>query len=225
MAIKILVVDDDMYIRSFLQKRLGVLGYDVILADNGETGLEAAHKERPNLIISDWMMPKMDGKEFCQRIKNDKALKYIYFIMLTARDSAEDKVEGMEYGSDDFMTKPFNDKELVVRIKVGLRITALQEELSKYHHEKAITELAVTIGHEINNPLGILMLTLQVMKKKIGTKRAEELMQDIETCLHNGNRVAEIVKKLCSLESPQYKPYLKNSEVNMIDLTGSPREI
>ena len=219
MAIKILVVDDDNYIRSFLQKRLTALGYDVHLAENGEHGLQVAEEQRPHLIISDWMMPKMDGTEFCRNIKNHPILKYVYFILLTARDSAEDKIEGMEQGADDFMTKPFNDKELVARVNVGLRITALQQELSKYQHEKAITELAVTIGHEINNPLGIMMLTLQVMKKKIGTPREAELMQDIETMMTNGHRVADIVKKLCSLEDPQFIPYLKNSDVKMLDLT------
>ena len=222
MAIKILVVDDDNYIRSFLQKRLTALGYEVHVAEDGKVGLDTAEKIRPHLIVSDWMMPVMDGAEFCRQIKKHSELRYTYFILLTARDSAEDKVEGMELGADDFMTKPFNDKELVARINVGLRITTLQQELAKYQHEKAITELAVTIGHEINNPLGIMMLTLQVMKKKLGTPRAEELVQDIETTLANGNRVADIVKKLCSLEDPQFKPYLKNSEVKMLDLTGKP---
>lgn len=222
MPIRILVVDDDIYIRSFLQKRLSALQYEVILADNGEDGLRLAKEKHPHLIVSDWMMPKMDGKEFCQKIKNDDELKYTYFILLTARDTAEDKIEGMEHGADDFMTKPFNDKELIARIKVGLRITALQQELSKYQHEKAITELAVTIGHEINNPLGIIMLTLQVMKKKIGTGREGELAADIDSLMINGNRVADIVKRLCSLEDLQFKPYLKNSDLQMLDLTGKP---
>ena len=222
MAIKILIVDDDIYIRSFLQKRLTALGYSIFTADNGEAGLELTRKERPHLIISDWMMPKMDGKQFCQVVKNDPDLKYTYFILLTARDTAEDKIEGMEHGADDFMTKPFNDKELIARVNVGLRITALQQELSKYQHEKAITELAVTIGHEINNPLGIMMLTLQVMKKKMGSPRQGEVLSDIESVIANGNRVADIVKRLCSLEDPQFKPYLKNSDLNMIDLTGKP---
>ncbi len=222
MAIRILVVDDDNYIRSFLQKRLTALGYEVALAENGEVALKVAEETRPHLIISDWMMPIMDGTEFCRRIKNHSELKYVYFILLTARDTAEDKIEGMEQGADDFMTKPFNDKELVARINVGLRITALQQELSKFQHQKAVTELAITVGHEINNPLGIIMLTLQVMKKKIGTPREAELKQDIDTMMINGHRLADIVKKLSSLEDPQFKPYLKNSDTHMLDLTGKP---
>lgn len=220
MAIRILVVDDDNYIRSFLQKRLSVLGYEISLAENGEVGLTAAEQHRPHLIISDWMMPIMDGTEFCRRIKVHPELKYVYFIMLTARDTSEDKIEGMEQGADDFMTKPFNDRELVARINVGLRITALQQELAKFQHEKAVTELAITVGHEINNPLGIIMLTLQVMKKKLGTPREAELKQDIDTMMANGHRISDITKKLSSLEDPQFKPYLKNSDTHMLDLTG-----
>lgn len=222
MAIKVLIVDDDTYIRSFLKKRLSAHGFEIFLAENGSQGLSTAQTELPSIIISDWNMPVMDGKEFCRRVKSDEVLKYSYFILLTARDSSEDKIEGMEIGADDFMTKPFNDKELIARVNVGLRINALQQELLKYQHEKAVTELAVTIGHEINNPLGIVLLTLQVMKKKIGTERAGELLNDIETCINNGFRVSEIVKKLCSLEDPQFKPYLKNSSVNMLDLSGKP---
>jgi DNA-binding response OmpR family regulator len=222
MAVRILVVDDDSFIRSFLKKRLTANNYEVILAENGEEGLALAKAQHPHLIISDWMMPKMDGVEFCKLAKNDDELKYTYFILLTARDTAEDKIAGMEHGADDFMTKPFNDKELLARINVGLRITALQQELSRFQHTKAITELAVTIGHEINNPLGIMMLTLQVMKKKIGTPRESELAADIDSILLNGNRVADIVKRLCSLDELQFKPYLKNSDLQMLDLTGKP---
>ena len=222
MAIRILVVDDDSFIRSFLMKRLTANNYEVLLAENGEEGLALARAQHPHLIISDWMMPKMDGVEFCKLAKNDDELKYTYFILLTARDTAEDKIAGMEHGADDFMTKPFNDKELLARINVGLRITALQQELSRFQHTKAITELAVTIGHEINNPLGIMMLTLQVMKKKIGTPRESELAADIDSIMLNGNRGADIVKRLCSLDELQFKPYLKNSDLQMLDLTGKP---
>lgn len=222
MAIRILVVDDDSFIRSFLKKRLTANSYEVILAENGEEGFALAKAQHPHLIISDWMMPKMDGVEFCKLAKNDDELKYTYFILLTARDTAEDKIAGMEHGADDFMTKPFNDKELLARINVGLRITQLQQELSRFQHTKAITELAVTIGHEINNPLGIMMLTLQVMKKKLGTPRESELAADIDSIMLNGNRVADIVKRLCSLDDLQFKPYLKNSDLQMLDLTGKP---
>jgi DNA-binding response OmpR family regulator len=164
-------------------------------------------------------MPKMDGIELCHKIKADGRLRFTYFIFLTARDKQDDKINSMDEGADDYLAKPFQDKELLARINVGVRITALQKELMAYQHQRAITELAVTIGHEINNPLGIMMLTLQVMNKRFQSQNTEELPKDIETCLANGRRVAEIVKKLCALSDPQFKPYLNNSSVDMIDLT------
>jgi len=220
MAEKILIVDDDQYIRLILQKRFLSKGYTVFLANDGETGLEIAKTEAPDLIISDWMMPKMDGLEFCRLAKQDEKLRFTYFILLTARDTQDDKVVGIETGADDFVTKPFNDRELLTRVRAGLRINALQKEIAGLQHQKAITELAMTLGHEINNPLGIMMLVLQVLQKRNDTDTLAEIRKELRTVTENGNRIAEIVKKLSSLENPQVKPYLKNSDTNMVDLSG-----
>ncbi|MCX6138023.1 MAG: response regulator [Ignavibacteriales bacterium] len=221
MAESILVVDDDNYIRVILQKRLSTAGYNIRVAVDGVAGLAAAKESQPDLIISDWTMPNMDGLELCRTIKNDEFLRYAYFILLTAKDTQDDKIEAIEGGADDYLTKPFNDRELMARVRAGLRIGRLQKEISSLQHEKAVTELAVTLGHEINNPLGIMMLMLQVIQRKDNAVPLSEIQKEIETCLTNGKRMAEIVKKLSTLESPQYKPYLKNSGTNMLDLSQS----
>jgi DNA-binding response OmpR family regulator len=220
MSEKILVVDDDAYIRRILERRLSGLGYTVLLSEDGEKGLSLAKEHSPDLIVSDWMMPKMDGLELCKRVKEDLKLRYSYFIILTAKDTEDDKIEGIEKGADDFLTKPFNDRELVTRIRAGLRISALQKELIALQHTRAITELAITTGHEINNPLGIVMLSLQLMERKNDSAPIREIRKEIETCMENGKRIAEIVRKLSRLQVPQMKPYLKNSDIDMIDLTG-----
>jgi CheY-like chemotaxis protein len=222
MAEKILVVDDDQYIRLILQKKFLAQGYTVFVANDGESGLEVAKREAPDLIVSDWMMPKMDGLEFCRLAKQDDKLRFTYFIILTARDTQDDKIEGIETGADDFVTKPFNDRELLTRVKAGLRINALQKEIAELQHEKAITELAITLGHEINNPLGIMMLVLQVLQKKNDTDVIADIRKELRTVAENGNRIAEIVKKLSSLDSPLMKPYLKDSDTKMVDLSGKP---
>jgi DNA-binding response OmpR family regulator len=219
MAASILVADDDEFIRLYLKKRLTGQGYTVYSAVDGEEAFALAQEHLPDVIVSDWMMPKVDGIELCHKIKADARLRFTYFIFLTARDKQDDKISSMDEGADDYLAKPFQDKELLARINVGVRITALQKELMAYQHQRAITELAVTIGHEINNPLGIMMLTLQVMNKRFQSQNMDELPKDIETCLANGRRVADIVKKLCALSDPHFKPYLKDSRVDMIDLT------
>ncbi len=220
MAEKILVVDDDQYIRTILQKKFASQGYTVLVANDGEEGLQAAKIEKPDLIISDWMMPKMDGLEFCRLVKQDEKLRFTYFIILTARDTQDDKVEGIETGADDFVTKPFNDRELLSRVRAGLRINALQKEISQLQHQKAITELAMTLGHEINNPLGIMMLVLQVLQKRGDHETISDIRKELRTVAENGNRIADIVKKLSNLGNPQLVPYLKNSDTNMVDLSG-----
>ncbi len=220
MAEKILIVDDDKYIRMILQKRFMSQGYEVFMANDGERGLEIAKAEAPDLIISDWMMPKMDGLEFCKLAKQDEKLRFTYFIILTARDTQDDKIEGIEGGADDFVTKPFNDRELLTRVKAGLRINALQKEIAELQHQEAVTELAMTLGHEINNPLGIMLLVLQVLQKKDDGDTIAGIRKELRTVTENGNRIAEIVKKLSSLENPQLKPYLKNSDRKMVDLSG-----
>jgi CheY-like chemotaxis protein len=222
MAEKILVVDDDQYIRTILQKRFASQGYAVLVANDGESGLQAAKADTPDLIISDWMMPKMDGLEFCRLVKQDEKLRFTYFIILTARDTQDDKIEGIETGADDFVTKPFNDRELLSRVRAGLRINALQKEISQLQHQKAITELAMTLGHEINNPLGIMMLVLQVLQKRGDNETIAEIRKELRTVAENGSRIADIVKKLSNLGNPQLIPYLKNSETNMVDLSGEP---
>jgi DNA-binding response OmpR family regulator len=221
MAESILVVDDDNYIRVILQKRLSAFGYTIHTAVDGITGLAAAREFQPDLIISDWTMPNMDGLEMCRKIKDDEQLRYAYFILLTAKDTQDDKIEAIEGGSDDFLTKPFNDRELVARVRAGLRIGRLQKEISALQHEKAVTELAVTLGHEINNPLGIMMLMLQVIQRKNSALPISEIQKEVETCITNGKRMAIIVKRLSTIESPQFKPYLKNSDTNMLDLNQS----
>ncbi len=218
MAEKILVVDDDQYIRLILQKRFSSRGYTVILAEDGEQGLALAKSETPDIILSDWMMPKMDGLEFCRLAKQDENLRFTYFMILTARDTQDDKIEGIETGADDFITKPFNDRELLTRVRAGLRISKLQKELADLQHHKAIIELAMTLGHEINNPLGIMMLVLQVIQKRKDTDVIGDIRKELNTVVQNGNRIAETVKKLSNLQNPQLKPYLKNSDTKMVDL-------
>ena len=118
---RILIVDDEAAIREMISIALDLAGFDTIEA---EDAIAAHHKivdERPSLILLDWMLPGMTGIELCRRIKRDETLNEIPVIMLTARGDEDHKIQGLDSGADDYITKPFSTRELVSRIKAVLR--------------------------------------------------------------------------------------------------------
>ncbi len=121
MAYKILVIEDDENIRELLEYNLTENGYQVHLAEDGNSGLALTETLFPDLILLDLMIPELDGIEVCKAIKNNHQMAQIPIIMLTAKSSETDKVLGLELGADDYMTKPFSVRELLARIKVAIR--------------------------------------------------------------------------------------------------------
>ncbi len=115
---EILVVEDEASIASFVSLYLKNAGYEVRTAENGTDALAAVHTREPSLIILDLMLPDLDGLEVCRRIRQNSDVP---ILMLTARDEDVDKIIGLEVGADDYMTKPFNPRELVARVKSILR--------------------------------------------------------------------------------------------------------
>ncbi len=115
---KILIVDDDHSICELLRLYITKEGYDTRLAYDGEEALQAFEEYKPDLVLLDWMMPRLDGKEVCLRIRQTSRVP---IIMLTAKGETFDKVMGLELGADDYVVKPFDTKEVVARIKAVLR--------------------------------------------------------------------------------------------------------
>ena len=134
---RILVVDDEEPIAKILDFNLRKEGYDVIVANDGEKAVELAFSEDPDLILLDLMLPKKDGMEVCREVR---AQKNIPIIMLTAKNSEIDKVLGLEFGADDYVTKPFSTRELMARVKVNLRRVAKQTEVVE---EKNTSEVVI----------------------------------------------------------------------------------
>jgi diguanylate cyclase (GGDEF)-like protein len=148
---RILVVDDHPDNVEILHARLSSRGYQVETASNGQEALERVQVEPPHLILCDVMMPVMDGYEVSRRIKGDTGLPFIPIILVTARDSTQDKVEGLEAGADDYLTKPINFPELEARVRSMLRIKRLQDELDEKNRElelanKRLRKLSITDG-------------------------------------------------------------------------------
>ena len=121
---KILVVDDEKPISDIISFNLENEGYAIEKAYDGEQALEVFEKSQPDLVILDLMLPKMDGLEVCREIRKQSAVPV---IMLTAKDSEIDKVLGLELGADDYVTKPFSNRELIARVKDNLRSNIVKE--------------------------------------------------------------------------------------------------
>ncbi|HLK51763.1 MAG TPA: diguanylate cyclase [Bryobacteraceae bacterium] len=127
---KILAAEDSPVFQTMLRSILSKWGYEVVIAKDGTEALEILEgKDAPQLAILDWMMPGADGPEVCRRVRAARREPYTYILLLTARTDSEDRVEGIDAGADDYLTKPFNAAELRARLRAGQRILELQQQL------------------------------------------------------------------------------------------------
>jgi two-component system cell cycle response regulator len=128
--VKVLIAEDDQVSRRLLEAFLGKWGYDVVVTSDGSDAWEVLQRPKaPNFVISDWIMPHMDGLELCRKIRGMEKSNYIYFIILTAKGGKEDIVKGLEAGADDYLVKPFEQEEMKCRVKIGERIIALEQRI------------------------------------------------------------------------------------------------
>ncbi|MEH6476334.1 MAG: phosphate regulon transcriptional regulator PhoB [Sneathiella sp.] len=121
MTALILIVEDEEPQAELLQYNLQKVGYQTIIATNGELALTAIEEEQPHLVILDWMLPELSGIEVCRRIRSRSETKALPVIMITARGEENDKVRGLDVGADDYVVKPYSPRELVSRVQAVLR--------------------------------------------------------------------------------------------------------
>ncbi len=120
----VLIVDDEAPIREMLAVALAMAGFNCLEADNAQTAHGLIVDQQPDIILLDWMMPEVSGIELARRLKRDPISADIPIIMLTARGEEDNKIQGLEAGADDYITKPFSPRELIARLKAVLRRTA-----------------------------------------------------------------------------------------------------
>jgi phosphoserine phosphatase RsbU/P len=126
---KILIIEDEAVNQLILKQSLEQQGYNVVVASNGEAGSALIETFRPAVIICDWVMPRMSGLDVCRCVKANPAWANVFFILLTARTSLSDRIEGLDSGADDFLSKPVQPGELLARVRAGLRIYSAAQSL------------------------------------------------------------------------------------------------
>jgi diguanylate cyclase (GGDEF)-like protein len=127
---KILVADDEQVSRRMLEMLLRKWGYEVVSVEDGNAAWEQLHMpDAPRLALLDWMMPGRNGIDVCKGLRQSRPEPYIYMLLLTAKDAKESVVEGLESGADDYLTKPFHPQELKARLRVGIRLLELEDNL------------------------------------------------------------------------------------------------
>ena len=159
-APKILVVEDNPDMLHFLVTQLQD-DYQVVTAQNGVDGVQRAQTDLPNLILSDVMMPIKDGYQLCREVKENALTKHIPIVLISAKADLSMKIEGLEYGADDYLTKPFSCEELRARIKSLLNQRGLETQLIHSEKMAALGLLVAGMAHEINNPISFAKVSLE----------------------------------------------------------------
>jgi sigma-B regulation protein RsbU (phosphoserine phosphatase) len=139
----ILIADDNLPSRVLLAKLLSKLGYGVTMASDGKEAWDIIQKSNINFVITDWIMPEMDGLELCKRIRSTELGHYIYIVILTSKEEKSEMIEGLEAGADDFVVKPYDKDELFVKIRIGERILQLEKSKEEQNRKLADTYAAI----------------------------------------------------------------------------------
>jgi phosphoserine phosphatase RsbU/P len=156
---RILVAEDDLTSRRILQAMLKQWDYEVVGVDNGDSAWEAMQADdAPRLALLDWMMPGLQGPDICKLVRESKSRVQPYLILLTAKDSQKDIIDGLNSGADDFISKPYSAGELRARVDVGRRLVEMQDLLAK-----RVSELQDALSH-VNTLQGILPICMTCHK-------------------------------------------------------------
>lgn len=216
MPAMILLIDDDSAYLELTTMMLKLEGHQVLTAADGRAGWQLIEKERPDVVLLDWNLPEVSGLNLLKLLKEKEQQFRPYVIMITARSQMQYRVEGMEAGADDYLVKPFDRKELLARLNVGLRTIHLQKAVAAQARQKTVIEMAVAVAHEIANPLATSFLLHQRLVKNPSVQENPNLREDLELIGKQLQRIEALVRKAQSIETVISVPYA--SHLSMIDL-------
>jgi signal transduction histidine kinase len=199
---RVLVVDDNADMREYLRSLLEG-AYTVETAADGEDALRAARARRPDLVLSDVMMPKLDGFELLRAFRGDARLRTVPFALLSARAGEEARLEGLDAGADDYLVKPFGARELLARVRVHVEMARIREEAARRERQlreeadaanRAKDEFLATVSHELRTPLNAMLGWTTMLRS--GRLGEEETRRALDTIDRNARSQAQLIEDL-----------------------------
>ena len=212
----ILIVDDEKPIVDILVYNLQKEGYNTIEANDGDTAIKMAFAKKPDLILLDIMLPKVDGLTVCKRIRNSLNMP---IIMISAKDEEIDKILGLELGADDYITKPFSVRELVARVKANLRKAEISNNNNLSMVEKTSSEPQIEedISQDNTLTIGELFLNLDKFEVKVRNKPIELTLREFEVLKYLANQPGQVVTREALLEKVWGYEYY--GDIRTVDVT------
>jgi len=201
---KILVVDDNQDNIDLIVYFLRPLNYKIFVAMDGEDAVEKTITENPDIILLDIMLPKLDGFQVCERIKKNPKTQFIPIVMITALKELKDKIHSLEVGADDFISKPFENIELVTRVKSLLRLKKYHDELAEKN--KALVrmdqfkeDLAHLLVHDMRNPIFVIQGNLQMMDMGISGESTSVFKKYLDRIDRSTQHLLRMVQNLIDI--------------------------
>jgi two-component system cell cycle response regulator len=216
---RILVIDDLPENVFLLKDRLEHEGYEVLTADCGNSGIEKATDEIPDLILLDVMMPDINGFEVCKTLVNDSRTSGIPILLVTAKTDAEDTKEGLDAGAFDYIKKPINKIELIARVKSALKLSDANKLLVEVEKRNTFFATVVTANHRIKQPLTILSLSSAAIKRELKKDKISKdtllgKLKYIDTAI---NEITDVLDQLNTIKEPVLSDYTKNVKMIKVE--------
>jgi DNA-binding response OmpR family regulator len=201
--LEVLVVEDETILREQIAQLLPMLGYRVRVAPDVATALAELDRALPDIILTDLMLPDQSGYDVLEQ--SQRRQPGLPVLVMTAYASLESAIEALKQGAYDYLLKPILPAELSAALSRAAVAVALQRSRERAEHLRHIAEVSLTLAHEINNPLAILMGELQIQLET--TSGDPDMRQALEIALESAHRIADVVRRIAALREISYQEY------------------